>query len=97
MAKVLFETTITQYGKDGKVKPTSPLFAFVNDGNKILFLNNFPIPTGGVFGINAAPVVASFMDLGIAVSNTTEYDMTFRPHYDGGSAQLIEVTFKMLN
>lgn len=94
---ILVETTITQITKDGYIKPTSPLFTIVNDGDTFVYIDNYQLLPGASFTINADTIVANAIDKDIAVQNNTQYQITFV--YDPllnqrVSAQLIEVFIK---
>ena len=99
MAKrVEVKTVITQIIKDGSYSPESPLFAFVNDGNFDLHIDNLRIRPGETFSINADPLVANFIDKNIPVINKSQYQLNFEILPGGGrvSAQLIETFVKLI-
>lgn len=73
------ETTITEIGREGPLKPTSPLFSIVNDSYFPVWIDNYKLPPGRSFSIDASPIVAEFAKLGVEVTNETTYNLKFDP------------------
>lgn len=103
--KVIYRTTITQIGAAKRVKPASPLWVLVNDGNSLVLINNiYIINRNQYFGIDVTNLLSQNKSL--LVQNDTEFDISFGAllfvGYQGGgvnkvhSCQLIETTFEII-
>ncbi len=97
--KIITNTTITQIGAHGSIKPKSPLWSIYNDGDSVMVINNiFKRKPGEQFGID----VTSIVPADAAFENETVFDIRFITEWEGvhpnfaeklKSAQLIETTF----
>lgn len=75
MARI--ETTITEINKPGPIKPRSPLYSIVNDSFFDAWIDNYKLSPGATFNIDAGPVVAEFLKVGVPVTNETTYNIKF--------------------
>ena len=78
MKTVKVHTTTTVISEGGKVKPTAPIWSFINTGlSKIIINNNFPLLPGASFGVSIDGAVAPFLLAGIEVSSDTQFEVQF--------------------
>lgn len=87
--KISILTKTTQIASGGEYKPLAPIFAFVNTGTKILFINDsFPLRPGETFSVGLDSIVAAFLQAGIEVENDTVFKVDFRAA-DGSKAESV--------
>ncbi|MCC6258081.1 MAG: hypothetical protein IT254_07155 [Chitinophagaceae bacterium] len=97
MPRVEFKTTITNIIKDGKHRPESPIFRFVNTGSAEAFINNnFRIRPGNDFGIDTTALVAQMLLKGHTVENSTQFDITFDNSNYLKMVQLVQTFVKII-
>lgn len=74
--RVILNTVTTQISKEGRIKPKSPIWAFVNTGGNNLIINNtYILFPGDTFGLSADAIVGHFLKEGIIVESATEFDV----------------------
>lgn len=100
--KVILSTTITAINGPCYIRPTSQMWVLVNDGFDFIIINNtFRVADLMSFGINADDLQAAFLQRGIVVENTTQYQIAFEPEYPGAassqSAKLIQTFVKIVD
>lgn len=78
MKKATISVTTKQISEGGKVKPTAPIWAFVNTGSaKILINRNYPLLPGASFGISVDGAVGAFLLAGVDITSDTEFEVSF--------------------
>lgn len=78
MKKVTLNVHTRQISEPGVVKPTSPIWAFVNTGKSRLVINqNYNLLPGESFGVSVEGLVGFFLKDGIIVESATEFFLDF--------------------
>lgn len=77
--RIVYETTFTELSENEsiKIKPTSALWAIVNQGSASLFLESYEIKQFDRFGIDALPIVGVAIREGFKVRNETQFQLRF--------------------